>query len=252
MSIHSDNAEASLPDFDVEDEQRPAKKARVSIPAYSDIDLSPLWLKHNGQNRKGDGVMVLPLLGNVKLSADLSPESWLKVAFPFNISGEYEQVSFLGHIPTADKPEGLNLGIILDKGQAEFLRAVDEKLSKEMAAVSKAAWHPLLTENEKYSNVSCKVKVMLGKDPETQIKVIAPDREVHEGRGWDFLKDHVGTHNFRGAKAKLSIRVDAVWNVAKKAGVRLVCTNLILVTPEDNGQVLDGWGDNDALLDSLI
>ena len=240
----------TLPDFS-EVEEQPAKRARVSIPAFSDVDLGPLWLKNNGPNRKGDGVMVLPLLGNGKLVADLSPESWLRVAFPFNTSGQYEQVSFLGHMAPPDKPEGLNLGIILDKPQADFLRAVDGKLSKEMAAVTKATWHDLLAENEKYKNVTCKVKVMLGKDPETLIKVIGVDREVHEGRGWEFLSQHVGTHNFRGAKVKLSVRVDTVWNVAKKAGVRLVATHLILAVPEDGGQVLDSWGDHAALVESL-
>ena len=228
----------------------PAKRARVSIPTYADIDLAALWLKNSGANKKGDGILTLPLLGNAKLCCDLTPDSWLRVAFPFNTSGQYEQVSFLGHFPKADKPEGLNLGIVLDGSQVAFLKAVDEKLSKEMAAISKAAWHPLLTVNEKYNNTSVKVKVMLGKDAETMIKVIDSDKNVHEGRGWDFLKDHMGTHNFRGAKVKVSVRLDALWNVAKRAGLRLVATHLVLIQPEGN-QVLDSWGDNDALLNSI-
>ena len=249
------SSESSLPDFsepsepDMEQTQS-RKRARTCIPSYADVDLETLWLKNSGPNKKGDGVLTLPLLGNAKLTCDLTPESWLRVAFPFNLSGEYEQVSFLGHIPPVDKPEGLNLGIILDAPQVNFLRAVDEKFSKEMAAISKAAWHPLLSENEKYHNTSVKVKVMLGKDAETMIKVIAPERNVHEGRGWSFLKEHVGTHNFRGAKVKVSVRLDALWNVAKRAGLRLVATHLILVEPE-NGQVLDSWADNDALVDSI-
>ena len=239
----------SLPDFD--DVQPPAKKARVGIPSYSNVDVSQLWLKNNGPNRKGDGIMVLPLCGNVKLVADLTPNTWLRVAFPFNTTGQYEAVSFLGHCAPTDRPEGLNLGIVLDRGQADFLAAVDDKLSKEMASYTRATWHDLLTENDKYHNTTCKVKVMLGKDAETQIKVIGPDQEIHEGRGWDFLSQHVGTHNFRGAKVKVCVRVDTVWNVAKKAGVRLVATHLVLVTPDDQGQVLDGWADDDALLGSL-
>lgn len=246
----------SLPDFSEdgnvsEIEQTPPKRARTSIPTFSEVELQALSLKNSGPNRKGDGVMVLPLLGNSKLTCDLTPASWLRVAFPFNLSGQYEQVSFLGHLPTADKPEGLNLGIILDKDQASFLAAVDEKFSKEMASISKASWHPLLTENEKYKNTSVKVKVMLGKDAETQIKVIDAAKTVHEGCGWEFLKDHVGTHNFRGAKVKVTLRLDALWNVAKRAGLRLVATHLVLVQPEEN-QVLASWGDNDALVNSLF
>ena len=258
MSISSASLVAessSLPDFSEEDVMStvappPAKRARVSIPSFGDIDLNGLWLKNSGPNKKGDGVLTLPLLGNAKLTCDLTPDSWLRVAFPFNTSGQYEQVSFLGHLPECDKPEGLNLGIVLDHQQVNFLKAVDEKLSKEMASISKASWHPLLTVNEKYQNTSVKVKVMLGKDAETMIKVIDSDKNVHEGRGWVFLKDHMGAHNFRGAKVKLTVRLDALWNVAKRAGLRLVATHLVLVQPEGD-QVLDNWGDNDALLNSI-
>ena len=99
----------SLPDFD--DVRPPAKKARMYIPSYSNVDVSQLWLKNNGPNRKGDGIMVLPLCGNVKLVADLTPNTWLRVAFPFNTTGQYEAVSFLGHCAPPDRPEGLNLGV---------------------------------------------------------------------------------------------------------------------------------------------
>ena len=100
---------ASLPDFSEEDVMSatppPAKKARVSIPSFGDIDLNGLWLKNSGPNKKGDGVLTLPLLGNAKLTCDLTPDSWLRVAFPFNTSGQYEQVSFLGHLPEWTNPK---------------------------------------------------------------------------------------------------------------------------------------------------
>ena len=257
MSISSTSvvAETSLPDCSEEEADMsnvppPAKRARVSIPTFTDIDLDGLWLKNSGANKKGDGLLTLPLLGNNKLCCDLTHDSWLRVAFPFNISGQYEQVSFLGHLPATDRPEGLNLGIILDDAQVRFLKGMDAKLSKEMAAISKASWHPLLAENEKYKNTSVKVKVMLGQDAETMIKVIDHEKKVHEGRGWPFLKEHMGTHNFRGAKVKVSIRLDALWNVAKRAGLRLVATHLVLIQPEGN-QVLDSWDDNESLLNSI-
>ena len=229
----------------------PAKRARTSIPTYANVDLDALWLKNSGPNKKGDGVLTLPLLNNGKLCCDLTPHSWLRVAFPFNTSGQWEQVSFLGHLPSTDKPEGLNLGIVLEDSHVRFLQAVDDKMCKEMAAISKAAWNPLLTVNEKYGNTSVKVKVMLGKDAETMIKVIDRDNSVHEGRGWEFLKPFTENHNFRGAKVKLGIRVDALWNVAKRAGLRLVATHLVLIQPEQ-GQVLDGWSDNERLLHSIL
>ena len=247
---------ASLPDFDegsaeAERPLPPAKRARVSLPRFEDIDVGALSLKNSGPNRTGDGLMVLPLYGCAKLTMDLSPDSWLKIAFPLNTSGQYEKPSFLGFGVASDKPEGLNLGIVLDEGQASFLQSVDDKFKAEMALLSKAVWHPLLTENAKYGNVTCKVKVMLGKDAETHIKVIDLEHNVHEGRGWDFLKDHLGHHNFRAAKVKLSCRVDAVWNVARKAGIRLVATHLVLVVPDHDGLSLDSFGDNDGLIASL-
>ena len=93
------------------------------IPSYSNVDVKGLWLKNNGPNRKGDGIMVLPLYGNVKLVADLTPNTWLRVAFPFNITGQYEAVSFLKHCDPPGKPEGLNLGIVLDRGHASAVLA---------------------------------------------------------------------------------------------------------------------------------
>jgi hypothetical protein len=105
--------------------------------------------------------------------------------------------------------------------------------------------------SEKYKNTSVKVKVMLGKDAETRIKVVDPAKNVHEGRGWEFLREHMGTHNFRGAKVKVTLRLDALWNVAKRAGLRLVATHLVLIQPEEV-QVLDGWGNNELLLESIL
>ena len=100
---------ASLPDFSEEDVRSatppPAKKARVSIPTFADIDLKGLWLKNSGANKKGDGLLTLPLLGTVKLVCDLTPDSWLRVAFPFNTSGEYEKVGFSGTYPRQTSPK---------------------------------------------------------------------------------------------------------------------------------------------------
>lgn len=249
----------SLPDFsedggaaqETEPAFPPMKRARTSIPSYKEVNLESLYLKNSGPNRTGDGLMLLPLYGNVKLTVDLSPDAWLKVAFPLNTTGTFEKPSFLGYGPPSDKPEGLNLGVVLDETQAAFLGTLDDKFKADLAMLSKAAWHPLLTVNEKYANVSCKVKIMLGKDAETNIKVIDLAQNVHEGRGWSFLSEHLGSHNFRGAKMKLSVRVDAVWNVLRKAGVRLVATHLVLVVPDHAGHALESFDDNEALIESL-
>ena len=52
---------------------------------------------------------------------------------------------------------------------------------------------------------------------------------MDRGEGWEFLKAYMPAFkNFRNSEVKVCISFGKIWNVAKKAGLKLKATRLVL------------------------
>jgi len=104
-----------------------AKRARIEIPSFAEVDLSKLSLRNSGVG-PGGGLRVYPLLDGEAIRFNLAPQSWLMTPYGFDTSTKYEDKlpSFLGGKPPANgMPEGLSMKVNLGLAEAAFLEALD-------------------------------------------------------------------------------------------------------------------------------
>lgn len=226
--------------------QPAAKRARIEVKTFKDLDLSKFVLKNNGKGKNGQNTY--PLVAGEPIRFNLTPSGWLQTPFGFDISGKYEYPSFLGG-PAPDKvgsPEGLSLRLNLQPEHAEFLGKLDSISQKAFADIVEAAWSPLVITDELRNLLSCKVKVILKGADMTKLTIVK-NGEVSRGEGWDFLMGFlVGSNNCSRAEVKLTARVKKLWNVAKKAGLSLEATQIVLRI--DKPVEEDAFGDDAELL----
>ena len=208
--------------------QSAAKRARIEVKSFQEIDLSKFTLKNNGKGKSG--LNTYPLVTGESIRFNLTPSGWLKAPFGFDISGKYEYPSFLGG-PAPEKegtPEHLSLRLNLQPEQAEFLGKLDAAAHKAFADLTEATWNPLVVTDDVRKIDSSKVKVVLKGGDLTKLTIVR-NGTVTRGEGWDFLMSFLVTsYNCRMAEVKLTTRVKKLWNVAKKAGLSLEATQLVL------------------------
>ena len=201
--------------------QTPAKRARIEVKTFKDLDLSKFTLKNNGKGKNGQNTY--PLVADEPIRFNLTPSGWLQTPFGFDISGKYEYPSFLGG-PEPDKvgsSEGLSLRLNLQPEQAEFLGKLDATSQKAFADIIQTDWSPLVITDDLRKLVSCKVKVVLKGADMTKLTIVK-NSVVSRGEGWDF------SNNCSRAEVKLTARVKKLWNMAKRAGLSLEATQIVL------------------------
>ena len=110
-----DNLSNSSEDFELAMASA-AKKAKLEVTAFTQIDLEKLTLKQLGKSKNGQ-TMVFPLVAGEAIRTNLTPDDWFTTPFGFDLSGTYEKPSFLGgKAPeTPDYPESLSLKLNLRK-----------------------------------------------------------------------------------------------------------------------------------------
>lgn len=218
------------------------KRARIEVPSFKDLNLDKLSLKDNGMNRQGKTKMVLPLFDGRKLQCNLTPVGFLKTPFGFDTSCKYEKPAFLMGT-TAGKTESLNLVLQLGPEEADFFRALNDFFKKKYAELdNKPLWYELVKENEKYGATGS-VKVILDGENQTQLKIVGGDKQIQTGYGWDFLKTYMdASRNFRGARCKVSLKLDHLWCKLGQAGIALIATHIVLAPAEE-------WGSWDEVFD---
>ena len=75
---------------------------------------------------------------------------------------------------------------------------------------------------------SSKVKVILKGADQTKLAIVR-NGVVTRGEGWDFLMGFLMfSSNCRMAEVKVTAKVKKLWNVAKKAGLSLEATQIVL------------------------
>ena len=224
-----------------------AKRARIEIKSYTEIDLSEFALKDKGKGKNGH--LAYPLLGGETIRFNLSPSEWLRTPFGFDVDSKFEKPSFLGgkEPEKANSSEGLSLRLDLADGQAEFLTELDKTAAEAFAKIVDAKWNPLVATNPLFKSSLCKVSVILKGSDLTKLAIVV-DGKVHRGEGWEFLEPFVTRCNaFKWADVKITARVKKLWNVAGKAGLGLEATQLVL-KPSERPTEEDAFGDDDELL----
>ena len=229
------------------DAMEPAiKRARIEVKPFQEIDLGQFVLKNNGKGKNGQNTF--PLVAGEAIRFNLTPNGWIETPFGFDTSCKYECPSFLGGVPPEKEgtPEGLSLRLNLQPEQAEFLSKLDEASQKAFAQVTDAAWNPMVARDDMRNLKSCKVKVILKGTDLTKLTIVQ-NGTVTRGEGWDFLQRFlVSSANCRRAEVKVTTRVKKLWNVAKKAGLSLEATQLVLRI--DKPVEEDAFGDDAELL----
>ena len=87
----------------------PAKRARIEVLPFLELDLSKISLRSSGVG-PGGGLRVYPSLDGEAIRFNLTPYKWLETPNGFDLSTTYEEKvpSFLGGKPPANgAPEGL-------------------------------------------------------------------------------------------------------------------------------------------------
>ena len=91
-----------------------------------------------------------------------------------------------------------------------------------------ASWNLLVAKDMMRNLESCKVKVVLKGDDLTKLTIVQ-NGIISRGEGWDFLQPFLKkNNNCTFAEVKLHARVKKLWNVAKKAGLSLEATQIVL------------------------
>ena len=122
----------------------------------------------------------------------------------------------------------MSLRVNLNGDQAEFLKKLDATAQNAFAELVDAAWHPLVATDDERKLDSSKIKVVLKGADLTKLTIVK-NGTVTRGEGWDFLMGfRTGSGNCRRAEVKLTVRVKKLWNVAKKAGLSLEATQMVL------------------------
>ena len=122
----------------------------------------------------------------------------------------------------------------------------EECAQKAFAEMTEATWNPLVIRSDERYLHSCKVKVVLKGDDLTKLTIVQ-NGVISRGEGWDFLHPFFKkNNNCRGAAVKLHTRVKKLWNVAKKAGLSLEATQMVLRL--DKAVEEDAYADDAELL----
>ena len=229
---------------DLPDMESAAKRARIEVKPFQDLDLNQFVLKNNGKGKNGP--IVYPLIAGEPIRFNLTINDWLQTPFGFDLETKFEKPSFLGgkDPEKPGTPEGLNLRLNLQPAQAEFLSKLDNAARKAFADITTANWNPLVNANAILRLSSCKVAVILKGDGLTKLAIVQ-NSKVERGEGWEFLQGY--NSNFKRAEVKLTVRVKKLWNVAGKAGLSLEATQLVL-RPTEKPTEQDAFGDDQELL----
>ena len=211
-----------------------AKRARtevLEVKPFQQADVDKFSLK-TGKSKNSNYTYYIPLVDNASILLNLTPERecWLDAPFGFDTSCKFEVPSFLGgKAPEREgTTEGLNLRLNLQTAQADFLRKLDGAAQKAFADVAAAAWNPLVTEDAFRSAPVCKVQVALKGSNLTKLTIVQ-DGKVTRGAGWEFLEKFLmDSNNCRRAEIKVAIKVQKLYNVAKKAGMKLEATQMCI------------------------
>ena len=244
------NSDQACPSVSSDEAMEPAtKRARIEVKAFNQVDLAAFTLKNNGKSTgiKG-GLNTFPLIANQPIRFNLTPSDWLEAPFGFDLSGKYENPSFLCGIPP-EKPgasEGLSLKVNLNVEQAAFLRKLDGVAQSSFAELGDAAWNPLVASDAEQKHAASKIKVVLKGADLTKIAVVMKG-SVTRGEGWDFLMNFLAcSGNCKRAEVKLTVKVKKLWNFAKKAGLSLEATQMVLRI--DKPEEEEAFGDDAELL----
>jgi len=220
----------------------PAKRAKIEVLPFPELDLSKLSLKSSGVG-PGGGLRVYPTLDGEAIRFNLTPHKWLETPYGFDLSTQYEEKvpSFLGgKTPPNGAPEGLSLKITLGQAEANFLESLDANCQQRFNALTRATWNTLVKDG------NCKATAVLTGPREGLTKIaIVQDGKVIRGEGWEFLKPYVDS--LRHAEVKAVLRLKKLWNVAGKAGIKLEATQLVLKATEKPTEA-DVFGDDSVLL----
>lgn len=214
--------------------QPAAKRARTEVKEvkpFQQMDLDKFTLK-TGKSKNGNYTYYIPLVDCASTLFNLTPEPqcWLDTPFGFDTSCKFEVPSFLGgKAPEREgATEGLSLRLNLQPEQAEFLRKLDGAAQKAFADVAVASWNPLVTEDAFRSAPVCKVMVALKGSSLTKLAIVH-DGKVSRGAGWEFLEKFLmDSNNCRQAEIKVVVKAQKLYNVAKKAGMKLEATQICI------------------------
>ena len=224
-----------------------AKRARIEVKPYTEINLSEFALKDKGKGKNGH--MAYPLLAGETIRFNLSPSEWLRTPFGLDVDSKFEKPSFLGgKAPEkADASEGLSLRLDLADGQATFMRELDKAAEEAFAKIVDAKWSAMVTSNPLYKSTLCKVTVILKGADLTKLAIVV-DGKVHRGEGWEFLEPFIKPCNaFKYADVKITAKVKKLWNVAGKAGLGLEATQIVF-KPTERPIEEDAFADDAELL----
>ena len=227
------------------------KRARTEMMSFKDLNLEKLSLKDNGMNRAGNAKLVMPQYNEKKLQVNLTPHGFLTVAFGFDVTGKFEKPSFLvGGVAT--KSESLSLVVKLGDDESAFLKEVDNFFKTKFEEIDKKpVWNDLVKPTEKYGN-NFKLKVVLGGENQTQIKIVGLDKKIQTGYGYDWLKQFLEDNkNFSRCQCKVNMNLSNLWVVSRKAGLTFTASHLVLVCREKHSVVEDDAFDDDELLAEL-
>jgi hypothetical protein len=227
-----------------------AKRARIEIKPYAELDLSEFCLKKK-DGIKGMGPRFYPQLGVEIIRFNLSPSEWLRAPFGFDVNSKFEKPSFLGgKAPSyVGKPEGLKLRLDVPQGQATFLTELDTNAEAAFAKIAEAKflWNHVVTTNPLFKSTLCNVNVILKGADLTKLAIVV-DGKVVRGEGWEFIEPFIKCQNaFKFADVKVSVRARKVWNYLGGAGIALEATQLVL-RPSMGPVEEDVFGDDAELL----
>jgi len=194
----------------------PAKRARMAIPSFKDIDVREIAFKL-GRDEK----TYFAELGGGQVQFNLTPEGSMKVIYGFDMDGKMERRAFHDNMIVKGS-ESLAIRVKLEDAQLDFLESL-ENWCKQCPSVQGKEWIPLINYNDKYKTASAKLRVCLT-GACTDIKIMGD--EIKKGRGWQFLKDNA-VGNFTAAAVKVVVKL-RIYTVDDKAGISLAAAELFL------------------------
>ena len=229
----------------------PAKKARVEEPkAFGDVDVETATLKIV----EGKEKYMVPLFDNEVAYIVLTPGGPGKIAYGFDMRGQYEQRSFNSQGTKAVGNESLAIQIELDNEQVKFFEMVEAKFKSLFPTEEKYEWTSMLR-TTKHNETAAKVNVCLnGEESALTLLKFIQDGKVVSGKGWDFLKaqadvEKAGAYAFGGGELKVTVKLRA-WSMTGKDGVirkglSLTATH-VMIKPRERvvievADVLEAW-----------
>lgn len=224
-----------------------AKRARIEVKPYTEIDPSELALKDKGKGKNGH--LAYPHMAGETIRFNLSPSEWLRAPFGFDVDSKFEKPSFLGgkEPEKANSSESLSLRLQLSEEPAKFLAELDVTAAEAFRKIVDAKWNLLVAMNPLFKNSLCKVSVILKGSDLTKLAIVV-DGKVHRGEGWEFLEPFIARCNaFKFADVKITVKVKKLWNVAGKAGLGLEATQIVL-KPSQRPTEEDAFANDDELL----